>query len=66
MLKPDWLYLHVCIELMRGEERLRDKVGCFGIIYNEILLCSSNGVLELEPMNSYSRLLLHRLADIFG
>ncbi|XP_019194160.1 PREDICTED: uncharacterized protein LOC109188102 isoform X3 [Ipomoea nil] len=27
---------------------------------------SSNGVLELEPMNSYSRLLLHRLADIFG
>ncbi|KAK8660296.1 hypothetical protein V6N13_051224 [Hibiscus sabdariffa] len=27
---------------------------------------SSNGILELEPMNSYSRLLLHRLADIFG
>nr|GMC77203.1 cAMP-regulated phosphoprotein 21-like isoform X1 [Ipomoea batatas] len=27
---------------------------------------SSNGVFELEPMNSYSRLLLHRLADIFG
>ncbi|XP_044483711.1 uncharacterized protein LOC123209649 isoform X2 [Mangifera indica] len=25
-----------------------------------------DGVLELEPMNSYSRLLLHRLADIFG
>ncbi|KAL8154597.1 uncharacterized protein LOC141659706 [Apium graveolens] len=27
---------------------------------------SSNAVLELEPMNPYSRLLLHRLADIFG
>uniref|UniRef100_A0A5B7C3B1 Putative Single-stranded nucleic acid binding R3H protein isoform 2 n=1 Tax=Davidia involucrata TaxID=16924 RepID=A0A5B7C3B1_DAVIN len=27
---------------------------------------SSDGVLELEPMNSYNRLLLHRLADIFG
>ncbi|CAL0299983.1 unnamed protein product [Lupinus luteus] len=25
-----------------------------------------NGVLELEPMNSYNRLLLHRLAEIFG
>ncbi|GMI94219.1 hypothetical protein HRI_003091200 [Hibiscus trionum] len=27
---------------------------------------SSNGILDLEPMNSYNRLLLHRLADIFG
>ncbi|XP_004302147.1 PREDICTED: uncharacterized protein LOC101309168 [Fragaria vesca subsp. vesca] len=27
---------------------------------------SANGVLQLEPMNSYNRLLLHRLADIFG
>ncbi|XVF30404.1 hypothetical protein REPUB_Repub16aG0054300 [Reevesia pubescens] len=27
---------------------------------------SSDGILELEPMNSYNRLLLHRLADIFG
>ncbi|KAL9165608.1 hypothetical protein ABFS82_06G180800 [Erythranthe guttata] len=27
---------------------------------------SSDGMLELEPMNSYSRLLVHRLADIFG
>ncbi|KAI7729982.1 hypothetical protein M8C21_020576 [Ambrosia artemisiifolia] len=27
---------------------------------------SLNGVLELEPMNPYNRLLLHRLADIFG
>ncbi|XP_062004595.1 uncharacterized protein LOC133721869 isoform X1 [Rosa rugosa] len=27
---------------------------------------SSSGVLQLEPMNSYNRLLLHRLADIFG
>ncbi|XP_059665572.1 uncharacterized protein LOC132311595 isoform X2 [Cornus florida] len=27
---------------------------------------SSDGVLELEPMNPYDRLLLHRLADIFG
>ncbi|KAE8711575.1 N-terminal kinase-like protein-like isoform X1 [Hibiscus syriacus] len=27
---------------------------------------SSGGILELEPMNSYNRLLLHRLADIFG
>ncbi|XAR65857.1 hypothetical protein NMG60_11011835 [Bertholletia excelsa] len=27
---------------------------------------SSNEVLELEPMNAYNRLLLHRLADIFG
>ncbi|XP_057462706.1 uncharacterized protein LOC130752854 isoform X5 [Actinidia eriantha] len=27
---------------------------------------SSDGVLELEPMNAYNRLLLHRLADIFG
>ncbi|KAK4273618.1 hypothetical protein QN277_021985 [Acacia crassicarpa] len=26
----------------------------------------SDGVLELEPMNSYNRLLLHRLAEIFG
>ncbi|GAV83155.1 R3H domain-containing protein/SUZ domain-containing protein, partial [Cephalotus follicularis] len=26
----------------------------------------SQGVLELEPMSSYNRLLLHRLADIFG
>ncbi|CAA2999027.1 R3H domain-containing protein 2-like isoform X2 [Olea europaea var. sylvestris] len=25
-----------------------------------------DGVLELEPMNSYNRLLVHRLADIFG
>ncbi|KAG4189465.1 hypothetical protein ERO13_A08G223800v2 [Gossypium hirsutum] len=25
-----------------------------------------DGILELEPMNSYNRLLLHRLADIFG
>ncbi|CAN4096166.1 unnamed protein product [Withania somnifera] len=27
---------------------------------------SSDGILELEPMNPYNRLLLHRLADIFG
>ncbi|KAJ8753648.1 hypothetical protein K2173_025639 [Erythroxylum novogranatense] len=27
---------------------------------------NSDVVLELEPMNSYNRLLLHRLADIFG
>ncbi|XP_041020595.1 uncharacterized protein LOC121262265 isoform X1 [Juglans microcarpa x Juglans regia] len=27
---------------------------------------SSDGVLELEPMDAYSRLLLHRLAEIFG
>ncbi|XP_060966241.1 uncharacterized protein LOC133034832 isoform X1 [Cannabis sativa] len=27
---------------------------------------SSGGILELEPMNSYNRLLMHRLADIFG
>ncbi|KAG4189459.1 hypothetical protein ERO13_A08G223800v2 [Gossypium hirsutum] len=27
---------------------------------------STDGILELEPMNSYNRLLLHRLADIFG
>ncbi|KAL5538781.1 hypothetical protein UlMin_044331 [Ulmus minor] len=27
---------------------------------------SSNGFLELEPMNAYNRLLMHRLADIFG
>ncbi|XP_038890965.1 uncharacterized protein LOC120080389 isoform X2 [Benincasa hispida] len=27
---------------------------------------SSDGILELEPMDSYNRLLLHRLADIFG
>ncbi|XP_057788820.1 uncharacterized protein LOC131005768 isoform X2 [Salvia miltiorrhiza] len=27
---------------------------------------SLDGVLELEPMNSYSRLLVHRLAEIFG
>ncbi|KAI9156876.1 hypothetical protein LWI28_013526 [Acer negundo] len=26
----------------------------------------ADGVLELEPMNPYNRLLLHRLADIFG
>ncbi|XP_042512309.1 uncharacterized protein LOC122087297 isoform X2 [Macadamia integrifolia] len=27
---------------------------------------STDGILELEPMNPYNRLLLHRLADIFG
>ncbi|KAM3691270.1 hypothetical protein ACJW31_08G004000 [Castanea mollissima] len=27
---------------------------------------SSDGVLELEPMNAYNRLLLHRLSEIFG
>lgn len=27
---------------------------------------SYDGVLELEPMNAYNRLLLHRLAEIFG
>lgn len=27
---------------------------------------SSEGIIELEPMGSYNRLLLHRLADIFG
>ena len=27
---------------------------------------SSDRILELEPMNSYNRLFLHRLADIFG
>ncbi|PNX74117.1 R3H domain protein [Trifolium pratense] len=27
---------------------------------------SSDGILELKPMNSYNRLLLHRLAEIFG
>ncbi|KAF6150586.1 hypothetical protein GIB67_040330 [Kingdonia uniflora] len=27
---------------------------------------SLDGVLELEPMNAYDRLLLHRLAEIFG
>ncbi|GKV40132.1 hypothetical protein SLEP1_g47801 [Rubroshorea leprosula] len=27
---------------------------------------SSDGILELQPMNSYNRLLVHRLADIFG
>lgn len=31
-----------------------------------LLNYSSDAVLELEPMNSYSRLLLHRLAEIFG
>lgn len=29
-------------------------------------LGSGDEILELEPMNSYNRLLLHRLADIFG
>ncbi|KAK9291787.1 hypothetical protein L1049_019737 [Liquidambar formosana] len=27
---------------------------------------SPDGIMELEPMNPYNRLLLHRLADIFG
>ncbi|XP_057426273.1 uncharacterized protein LOC130719678 isoform X2 [Lotus japonicus] len=27
---------------------------------------TQDGILELEPMNSYNRLLLHRLAEIFG
>lgn len=27
---------------------------------------SPDGVLELEPMSSYNRLIIHRLADIFG
>ncbi|KAJ6435214.1 hypothetical protein OIU84_000424 [Salix udensis] len=26
----------------------------------------SDGILELQPMDAYNRLLLHRLADIFG
>ena len=43
--------------------------------YHIIIICflisvftdySSDGILELEPMNSYNRLLLHRLAEIFG
>lgn len=29
-------------------------------------ICSSDAALELQPMNPYNRLLLHRLADIFG
>lgn len=29
-------------------------------------MCSLDAVLELEPMNSYNRLLVHRLAEIFG
>ena len=29
--------------------------------------CSTeDGIIELEPIDPYSRLLLHRLADIFG
>ena len=31
-----------------------------------LLDCSLDGVMELEPMNPYERLLVHRLADIFG
>lgn len=30
------------------------------------VICSFDGKMELEPMNSYSRLLIHRLAHIFG
>ncbi|XP_061342649.1 uncharacterized protein LOC133288836 isoform X2 [Gastrolobium bilobum] len=29
-------------------------------------MMTQDGILELEPMNSYNRLLLHRLAEIFG
>lgn len=36
------------------------------ILIITILACSSDGVLELEPMDAYNRLLLHRLAEIFG
>ena len=27
---------------------------------------TEDGIIELEPIDPYSRLLLHRLADIFG
>ncbi|MQM21024.1 hypothetical protein Taro_054054 [Colocasia esculenta] len=46
--------------LGRGELFQIMGISC---IYN---LKSLDGILELEPMSPYHRLLLHRLADIFG
>ncbi|KAH7543435.1 hypothetical protein FEM48_Zijuj02G0183700 [Ziziphus jujuba var. spinosa] len=63
---------------MRQVEELaslvKDNLPCKHLVLSveEVLInflqtdTSSDGVLELEPMNSYNRLLLHRLADIFG
>ena len=47
---------------------MKDTLDCaFVENTNKIMLaCSSDGVLELEPMNAYNRLLLHRLSEIFG
>ncbi|KAF9596602.1 hypothetical protein IFM89_012725 [Coptis chinensis] len=36
------------------------------VSYDHIVYCSLDGILELKPMSLYNRLLLHRLADIFG
>ncbi|XP_073293424.1 uncharacterized protein [Primulina huaijiensis] len=54
---------------------VRDNVPCKHLILSmeEMLVnfiqddgTSLDGVLELEPMNPYNRLLIHRLAEIFG
>ncbi|OVA16208.1 Single-stranded nucleic acid binding R3H [Macleaya cordata] len=53
---------------------IRDNLPCKHLVLSieELLVdfllndTSPDGVLELEPMNPYNRLLLHRLADIFG
>uniref|UniRef100_A0A1D1XHQ7 R3H domain-containing protein 2 n=1 Tax=Anthurium amnicola TaxID=1678845 RepID=A0A1D1XHQ7_9ARAE len=53
---------------------IKDNLSCKHLILSmeEILVnslqddSSSDGILELEPMSPYHRLLLHRLADIFG
>ncbi|XP_077227157.1 uncharacterized protein LOC143860420 [Tasmannia lanceolata] len=53
---------------------IKDNLSCKHIVLSieEALVnflqndTSSDGVLELEPMSPYHRLLLHRLADIYG
>ncbi|KAI3992851.1 hypothetical protein MKX01_028150 [Papaver californicum] len=53
---------------------IKDNLPCKHLVLSieEVLVdfllndTSPNGVLKLKPMNPYNRLLLHRLADIFG
>ncbi|KAI3936871.1 hypothetical protein MKW98_020576 [Papaver atlanticum] len=53
---------------------IKDNLPCKHLVLSieEVLVdfllndTSPDGVLELKPMNPYNRLLLHRLADIFG
>ncbi|XP_058102586.1 uncharacterized protein LOC131246448 isoform X7 [Magnolia sinica] len=65
-------------EIVRKVEELawliKDNLSCKHVVLSieETLIdflqndTSPDGVLELEPMSSYHRMLLHRLADIYG